>query len=892
MGADGSVTGEWENGFDVEVARPVVKITTPYDGQPISAAVAYDGSQVISVSGTVNDLGGRITGSAPTLKVAGHDLILSGSNGSYTFSGQVQVGRDGLIRAEASSAYGIQGADEVLVTRLGTSPLDAVAPVTPPESQTALNSDHGYVFTRVRYQVRSITAANLLLRSIDVLSDTFADATLNYVGTTSDVGRDGFTAIANKAFSSTDGLIRVEIEKLDLGSASSLGVLRIAVTSNGREIRQTVIESGIGANVYESQAVEVSVTQGAIPTPTVLDAMQVRIYKPFSPAISTTLTETGVATNVFTDGSVIISMQAGAGFWSGSPVAVVSAPSLGVVTAPVEVSASSSGDLAYSSQSLVLQSATAIAGGPPEPGSFEQHTERLPLSDLLPSPRAKRIVLKLHSQASSKTIHVTTSTGGEHDIVLTKHGDQFESDALILDQHGTGPRALSGWPTKYEVTGDPPNSDPPIKVEDQGGDAVVELQTAGDRRLVEVRRVADSVLEGDDCFVVAENKQIDGADVRLPPAQNPGGRITFANRGHNYVKVDKLTYQFLQFEVQALKESTQLVDITKLLQAVDPTADVAALKTEADKYGVTLHWRGAESPADAIAISAGFVVGVGGEVIDNVKGIKEMVCHPIEAIKNMAVMAEFVATAPLDEVDEGLKEALFGELQEAENAINEKRYFDFGRHNGHFIVSVGALPLKAGTAVKLSVKIAKMAKSRAGRFIEKMATDGKVLTRAQEIEKLKKLVRYSKYDAATQQVKGAARVKVTKESMEAARKGEIGSVAQVPFETWEPTLARSRFGPEFHRGHLIAKRFGGEGKLDNLVPMYGSEVNLSSWKRIENRVADLVEKEGKEVEFIMEAKYRKPPLTELDKVVPTDIEYFIKVDGKVLEHDLVPNVRP
>ena len=54
-------------------------------------------------------------------------------------------------------------------------------------------------------------------------------------------------------------------------------------------------------------------------------------------------------------------------------------------------------------------------------------------------------------------------------------------------------------------------------------------------------------------------------------------------------------------------------------------------------------------------------------------------------------------------------------------------------------------------------------------------------------------------------------------------------------------------------GHVIASRFGGSGKIDNLVPM-DSELNRGKYKAMENEMASEVEK-GNTVDMKVRMKY-------------------------------------
>ena len=59
--------------------------------------------------------------------------------------------------------------------------------------------------------------------------------------------------------------------------------------------------------------------------------------------------------------------------------------------------------------------------------------------------------------------------------------------------------------------------------------------------------------------------------------------------------------------------------------------------------------------------------------------------------------------------------------------------------------------------------------------------------------------------------------------------------------------------PGDHAGHLAGDRFGGSGKLDNLVSQYGL-VNLSSYKKLENEWYKAIQA-GKAVEVDVEVVY-------------------------------------
>jgi predicted ribonuclease toxin of YeeF-YezG toxin-antitoxin module len=81
-------------------------------------------------------------------------------------------------------------------------------------------------------------------------------------------------------------------------------------------------------------------------------------------------------------------------------------------------------------------------------------------------------------------------------------------------------------------------------------------------------------------------------------------------------------------------------------------------------------------------------------------------------------------------------------------------------------------------------------------------------------------------------------------------------------------------------GHLIAKRFGGSEKVDNIVPM-DSHLNRGDYKNMENRWAKAVER-GDNVDVKINCKY------EGDSQRPSSINVYYKItdaDGNVIEQD-------
>ncbi|EOL45832.1 DNA/RNA non-specific endonuclease [Enterococcus caccae] len=85
-----------------------------------------------------------------------------------------------------------------------------------------------------------------------------------------------------------------------------------------------------------------------------------------------------------------------------------------------------------------------------------------------------------------------------------------------------------------------------------------------------------------------------------------------------------------------------------------------------------------------------------------------------------------------------------------------------------------------------------------------------------------------------------------------------------------------------HAGHLAGDRFGGSPKLDNLVSQ-ASHVNLSSYKKLENKWADAVVK-GQQVKL-------KVTLNYADNARPTsfDVDYTIDSTQAV---ETIQNVNP
>ena len=82
-----------------------------------------------------------------------------------------------------------------------------------------------------------------------------------------------------------------------------------------------------------------------------------------------------------------------------------------------------------------------------------------------------------------------------------------------------------------------------------------------------------------------------------------------------------------------------------------------------------------------------------------------------------------------------------------------------------------------------------------------------------------------------------------------------------------------------HAGHLAADRFGGSPKIDNLVSQ-SSDVNLSQYKRIENKWAKAIE-EGKNVKNKVEVKY------EGDSLRPSEFIVEYEIDGKYYDESII-----
>ena len=77
------------------------------------------------------------------------------------------------------------------------------------------------------------------------------------------------------------------------------------------------------------------------------------------------------------------------------------------------------------------------------------------------------------------------------------------------------------------------------------------------------------------------------------------------------------------------------------------------------------------------------------------------------------------------------------------------------------------------------------------------------------------------------------------------------------------------------RGHLIADRFGGSNKIENLVAQ-DSNLNRGEYKSLENELADKL-KEGREVEMTVEVDY------EGESKRPSSFTVTYSVDGVVSE---------
>ena len=78
--------------------------------------------------------------------------------------------------------------------------------------------------------------------------------------------------------------------------------------------------------------------------------------------------------------------------------------------------------------------------------------------------------------------------------------------------------------------------------------------------------------------------------------------------------------------------------------------------------------------------------------------------------------------------------------------------------------------------------------------------------------------------------------------------------------------------PGDHAGHLAGDRFGGSGKLDNLVSQYGL-VNLSSYKVLENKWYRAIQA-GKAVEVDVRVEY------EGDDLRPSAFSIEYTIDGE------------
>ena len=88
-------------------------------------------------------------------------------------------------------------------------------------------------------------------------------------------------------------------------------------------------------------------------------------------------------------------------------------------------------------------------------------------------------------------------------------------------------------------------------------------------------------------------------------------------------------------------------------------------------------------------------------------------------------------------------------------------------------------------------------------------------------------------------------------------------------DVWK--IGGQEYRAEDDRGHMIAYRFGGSGRLENLVPM-DEKLNRVDFKKLENTLADAV-KDGAEVKLKVE------PVYEGDSKRPSEFRVSYSIDG-------------
>jgi DNA/RNA non-specific endonuclease len=857
----------WAKNFTIEQSKPKVFLSAPYDGQMLSSQADYQGTRQVAVAGTVFDLANQITGSSPTLSVNGQPIALSGSGGNFSFSGTVTVAQDGLITAISTDSYGNQGADEVVISRLYQSSEGAHRPINPPETASVLSSVHGYIYRHQSYTMTPVGAGySLLVR--DVVTNIQTTAMLSSAGAISVANDDGTTSQI-PVFASSDGAWIVEVSDSVAGDVNHLGSLIVRIQTSGTDVNVALIETTFGSHVYASQMAEVTLTSPTALSSVVGDTVHVVIYKPFSPIVAQDLLETGPDSNVFTGANgVVISLRSVMGY--PSPAAVLTVPSLGLLTAPVMVTLGISQPTLYTSQPLVLETSVAVLGGPPAEGTYREYFSKLPLASVLPEPRAKRIVMRIPgATAPTKIVKITTDQGTSHDITLTKDSSDYHSEPLFYEVSATGNRVLGGFPTIFDTTVDGNTGDPPVKTdEDVGGDVIVELNNdSGRLQNVVVRRIPNGSDEADSELV--KNGRVLPSGVRVNIISGVVGDNNLSNRRKWMMRLDKVQWKYLNLEAEAALAHSETVDATASLEAAERAALIAELKARGICNETGWRWVGPRSFNDLKLYSAGFAVGSGQVVNETI--------NPWEIVKGMAEMASFIATTDFSQIEGGelIKRILMGDLDDSQAAALRGDQYQAGVSGGRFFLHMVQIPIGGAIAAPaISRKI------RSVLAISKV-TD-RLLTTAERVtvtpllataRLLARRIQYTRFNIIRNRPEGTAKVFVDIELLE-AKAGERAQ--QISF----PGVPDSYFtkGPNnksiMERGHIIGNQFSGHGGRENLVPLYW-DVNQRFHKEFENEVASLVRNKGKVVEYSVEIIYGDHPS------IPTELVCIAKVDGKV-----------
>ncbi len=484
----------WDTGFvpgwEVERTQPLVVVTAPADGaQP--QVVSSSGYRSIRVTGYVDDLAGKLTSTAPVVKVGGTTVSTTAqANGRYTFQSDVKMqGGIATISVGATNAFGVTGERTVYVAEQ-----KGASGQTPSQPPTSTTDTGNWIYGQTAVALSAPLAAGITsldVTQIDVKSGT--TTTTTWSKSYSSNGVTGYLAPAgDRILEVTGGVVSQDPAVASYATATLAGY---AANSTAARF---VLPQAVAGGLYASQLAEVRLTSSQPLSSTVVDVLSATIYRPFRPALQEQLTESAVNSLQFSGSSVTVSLKkisaGNVGTDGPALVAIVTATDIGLQAHPIVVS--SNGDAltptiasSFASSRLLFAPTTGGSGQNADDITYRVTHNTYP--DLAPPQRAKRLVLNLPATYPTLTYDVTTKLGVTHRIVFTTVDGVMKSKVLPVDANARGNDRLSAWPVRWTLVspldGFPAGTPPPPKewgtvpdvvkltVRKKGGSAVQEL---------------------------------------------------------------------------------------------------------------------------------------------------------------------------------------------------------------------------------------------------------------------------------------------------------------------------------------------------------------------------------------------------------------------------------